>query len=98
MLKAYPKWLPVVLVASIVGVVIGLILHAKNAAQATSCSTTFGDIHQRLSPTFRATCTAAKSMTGISTGIMVACGVVAAIMIVMAVVYTMQANQSNPAT
>jgi uncharacterized membrane protein (DUF485 family) len=86
------------LVVSIVGVVVGLVLHAKNAAQATSCSTTFGVLHQQLSPTFRTTCTAAKSMTGISTGIMVACGVVAAITIVMAVVYTMQANQSNPAT
>ena len=98
MLKAYPKWLPVVLVSAIVGVVIGLVLHAKNAAQAQSCSTVLGELHQRLSPTFRATCTTAKSMTGISTGIMVACGAVAAIMIVMAVVYTMQSNQANPAT
>ncbi len=98
MLKTYPKWLPVVLVSAIVGVVIGLVLHAKNASQAQNCSTTIGEIHQRLSPTFRATCTAAKSMTGISTGIMVACGAVAAIMVVMAVVYTMQANQTKPAT
>jgi hypothetical protein len=96
-LKAYPKWLPVVLVSAIIGVVVGLVLHAKNASQAQSCSTVIGDIHQRLSPTFKATCIAAKSMTGISTGIMVACGVVAAVAIVMAVVYTMQANQARPA-
>lgn len=97
MLKAYPKWLPAGLVIAIVGVVVGLVLHAKNASQAQSCSTTIGDLHQRLSPTFKATCTAAKSMTGISTGIMAACGVVAAIMLVMAVVYTMQAGQAKPA-
>ncbi len=98
MFTSFPKWLPIVLLISAIGLITGLVLHAKNAAQAQACTTTLGEIHQRLSPTFRATCAAAKSMTGISTGLMVLCGAVAAITIVVGIVRFMQLQQdSTPA-
>ena len=97
MVDRYAKWVVGVLVTSVIGLVIGVILHAKYAADAQSCSTLIHSIEKAVSSTYRASCTTASAMTGISTGIMVACGGVAVLAVVVGVVRYMQTQQNASA-
>jgi hypothetical protein len=97
MVDRYAKWVVGVLVTSVVGLVIGAILHAKYAADAQSCSTLLHSLEKALSSSYRASCTTATSMTGISTAIMVACGALAALAAVVGIVRYLQTHQDASA-
>ncbi len=97
MTDRYAKWVVGVLVTSVVGLVIGLILHAKYAADVQSCSTLFHKAEQALSSTYRATCTTASAMAGIGTAIMVVCGCVAVLAVIVGIVRYMQIHQDTSA-
>jgi hypothetical protein len=95
MLDRYAKGAVGVLVASVVGLVIGVVLHAKYAADVQSCSTVLHQIEQHLRSSYKATCTTASSMAGIGTAIMVVCGGVAVVAAVVGIVRYMQTIQKT---
>jgi type III secretory pathway component EscS len=95
MVDRYTKSAVGVLVASLIGLVIGVILRAKYAAEVQSCSTLLHQIEQRVSSTYKATCTTASAMVGVGTAIMVVCGAVAVLAAVVGIVRYMQTIQSK---
>jgi hypothetical protein len=97
MADRYAKWVVGVLVTSVVGLVIGLILHAKYAADTQSCSTLLHRAEQAISANYRATCTTASAMAGIGTAIMVVCGCAAVLAVIVGIVRYMQTHQNMSA-
>lgn len=94
--RTYIKWLPVGLVVGVVGLIIGLVMRAKNAPQVQECGTKIMEMRQMVSPSFRATCSSAKSMAGLGVAVSVACGVIVAIAVVIRIVYLMS-DRERPA-
>ncbi|MFC0543556.1 hypothetical protein [Kutzneria chonburiensis] len=97
MVDRYTKGAVGVMVAAVIGLVIGASMHAKYASEVQSCSTLLHQIEQRVSSTYKATCTTASSMAGIGTAIMVVCGAVAVLAAVVGIVRYLQTVQSKSA-
>lgn len=94
--KSYLKWFPAAFGIGAVVFVIGLVLHVKNSSQATACTTKFNEVRQLIEPTFRATCTTAKSMSAIGTAVMVVGGLVALVVGVALIARYVSANNDRP--
>ncbi|SFW90785.1 hypothetical protein [Amycolatopsis australiensis] len=97
MIQRYIKFSPIVLVVAVVGIIIGLVMHAKNSSQAQACGTTFHTLEKALSSTYRATCSTATSLSGIGMAIVWISAAVAAVVVVAAIVHFMQ-RDDQPST
>jgi hypothetical protein len=97
-MKRYLWLLPTGLVLGVIGLIAGLVLRGKNAPQLVECSTKLGEAKQIFSATARATCAAAKSMTTVGNGVMIAGGIVAAITVVLGIAYFVTTQNAKTAT
>ena len=93
----YVRLLPVGLVLSVIGLIVGLVLRGKNAAQVHECTTRLGEAKILLSSHFRSVCATAKTMTTTGTALAVVCGIAAAIIVVVGIVHLVNANQEHAA-
>jgi hypothetical protein len=96
-IQKYIKFAPIVLVLAVVGIIIGLVMHAKNASQVQACGTTFHTLEKALSSTYRATCSTATSLSGIGMAIVWISAAVAGVVVLAGIVYFMQ-RDSQPST
>lgn len=87
--RTYLRWLPIGLVLAAIGLIIGLTIHTKNSIQVQECGTKLNEIRQLVSPSFRATCTTAKSMAGLGTAVTAICGGIAVIILIVGIVHFM---------
>jgi F0F1-type ATP synthase membrane subunit c/vacuolar-type H+-ATPase subunit K len=94
-MKKNPAVLAAVFVLSIVGLVVGFVLRTKNIARVHECDTTLGRAGSLVSRTIREACTTAKTMTNIGTALAIGCGIIAAIVIVIAIVQFVNGTQSR---
>ena len=97
MLKRYFWVIPTGLCLGIIVAIVGFAMHAKNATQVTSCGTKLGEAHQFVSATFRATCTSAKSMSALGSGLLAVGGILAALAVVVAIAHFVTRQNTQPA-
>lgn len=97
-MKRYFWLLPTGLVLGVIGLIVGFFLHGKNAPQVESCGTKLGIAHQLVSGTFRATCASAKSMMTTGNVVMIAGGIVAAVIVILGIAYFVTRNTAQSAT
>lgn len=97
MIARYIKFSPLVLVAAVVGVIVGLVMHAKNAGQVQACGTPVHTLEKALSSTYRATCSTATSLSGIGMAIVWISAAVAAVVVLAGIVYFMQRDSRQSA-
>src|SRR4051812_38770115 len=97
MLKRYFWAIPVGLGLGVVGAIVGFAMHAKNTIQVTACGTKLGEAHQLFSATFRATCTSAKSMSALGSGLIMVGGILAAVAVVIGIAHFVTRQNPGPA-
>jgi hypothetical protein len=95
--KKYPWLLPSAFGISMIALVTGLVLKAKNASQVRDCTTKLGEAHQLVSSHFRSVCSTAKVMSTTGIGLAVVGGIIAAIVIVIGIVHLATENQRKAA-